>query len=198
MKQGESTQQRVHDILLALFVLVASLVFCYIFGVLFVVIFLPFFGFDFTSAMDFVPGGLIVTSLIGLAVRHAKRPYPEAWLRFARGSAYVLTVLPPVLLLAGLYLLSWYGFRATNHWPQPMMNDPKLLAPNDAAYQKIFVVMEYVEAFATAFVWVWAALLLHLRRYLTRQTGVALFCLFLTAWLLFAIEPGRRFEWWID
>ena len=158
----------------------------------------PFTGFTFTDAVDFAPVGIIVLVWSGLAVRHAVRPHPEAWIRFARRAAYVLAVLPPMVYLAALYGLAWCAFRATGHFPQPMINDPKLLARDDAAYQQMYHVVNYTEAFAGAGVWAWGALLLHLRRRLTLKDWALLVGLFVAAWLVFIVEPGRRFEWWLD
>ena len=158
----------------------------------------PFMGFTFTDAIDFGPAAVIAIALVGLAARHALRPHPEAWLRFARRAAYVLTVLPPAIYLGTLYLLAWYGSRAIGHFPQPMIDDPKNIAGHNAPYQTMYHVVDYTEAFVGALVWVWAALLLHLRRRLTGVQWAILVAVFLLSWTVFMIEPGRRFEWWLD
>lgn len=154
----------------------------------------PFTGFTFTDTLDFAPVGIIVFALSSLAVR----PYPEVWIRFARRTAYVMAVLPPMIYLAALYGAAWCAAQVLGHFPQPMIDDPGNIVPHAASFQMMRHVVAYTEAFAGAGVWSWAALILHLRRRLTVKDWALLVGLFVTAWLIFMGEPGRLFEWWLD
>ena len=146
----------------------------------------PFTSFTFTDAIDFAPVGIIVLVWSVLAVRHAIRPHPEAWIRFARSAAYFLAVLPPMVYLTALYIASYFAYRAIGHFPQALIDDAANIASHDdAAYQQMYHVVNYTKTFVGVGVWAWAALLLHLRRRLTLKDWGLLVGLFVLAWVVF-------------
>lgn len=156
----------------------------------------PFTGFTFTDAVDFGPVVVLVASFAALALRHWCKPHSLRWIATARISAFLFAALPPFLCYGALYMLALRAQVAIGHWPCLMIDDPKYIAVHNVAYQQMRHVVAYAEAFAGTFVWIWVALVVHLRRRLTRMQWVALILLFYASWLLYV--SSDLFAWWLD
>lgn len=158
----------------------------------------PFAAFTFTDAIDFVPGGMIVGTLAALALRHWRRPYPPAWARLAIILLFSFAVLTPLFLYVPLHQMAEQAALLIGHWPQVMVNDPKLMGENDAVYQNLRNRCGYAFAFVGWGLWTQIALFLHLRHSLSSRQTRAFFIFSALAWLLFFFEPGHLFAWWMD
>lgn len=158
----------------------------------------PITGFTFTDAVDFLAPGLIIASVLLIAWRHAVRPYPMRWIKFASVACFALAVATPLAPLISYYLLSYRAEAILGHWPDGTAYDPKHICAYDALYQRLYHLTHYVQAFAGWGLYTWGALMLHLRRSLTRKQLLWHIVVFIAAWMIFIYEPGGRFVWWLD
>lgn len=159
---------------------------------------LPFVGFTFTDPLDFAPVGLILLTLPAIVLRHSRRPYPLRWVRFAKYSAATLAVLTPLAPLVALYLMAHRASVLLGHWPIPMINDPKFIFPDDAAFQTLSSALTYMLAFSGWGFLAFGALLLHLRHHLLLRQKLCLLGIFLVGWLSLVAEPRHMYLWLLD
>jgi hypothetical protein len=140
---------------------------------------------------------LIITSLVAIIARHLCRPYPEWWLRCATVLAWICALLPGLAPLTMLFYASWEARKIVGHWPQWMLDDPKIVF-NDAVYDVVSDNLGFgfcVSGWAT---FTFTALMIHLTRQLPAAHLRWLLRAYAIGWLILAIEPSRRYGWWMD
>ncbi len=105
----------------------------------------------------------------------------------------------PLLAIAGINLLAWRASVKLGHWPVPWQEDPNCILPNDMLYQGLLPSVGLLFLAAITSVCVVPLLMLGIRR---RTYSVLTQCIFVLifvgGWVLFKLDPGARFTWFID
>ncbi len=105
----------------------------------------------------------------------------------------------PLAAIAGINLLAWRASVKLGHWPVPWQDDPKCILPNDMLYQVLLPSVGLLFLAAITSVCVVPLLMLGLRR---RTYSVLTQCIFVLifvgGWVLFKLDPGASFTWFID
>lgn len=104
----------------------------------------------------------------------------------------------PSLTITCLYALSWRATLFLGSWPQPSVNDPKYIAPDDPLMSLLYTSVFPLLACTFVSVFTLPALALYLRRWLHWQWLLALLLVFsLSLWLLL-VDSGARLSWFAD
>lgn len=165
-----------------------------------------FAGFTFTDVEDFLPLLSLLIGLSGiasiyrssLAIRHNASTKENPVSR----PLYLLLLLLslwPVLPTYGAFFLALELQSVQGHWPQVMVDDPKgwyeSLSPR---FDALFDLMGYLEAFSGAWMILFFVLLSVVRRRLTRVQFHLCLAFLGASLLLFVIDPGNFYTWWMD
>jgi hypothetical protein len=109
-----------------------------------------------------------------------------------------LFAFAPWLIVADLYLFSWRGLGILGYWPQPVNPDPKYLAGFDLLSNILYLNVYPLFVLAhIAFVALPIFTIFLYRKY-PRWWSLVLLVLFVTGFLVFRLDPGERFYWWLD
>ena len=108
----------------------------------------------------------------------------------------------PLSAIAGINLLAWRASVKLGHWPVPWQEDLKCILPNDMLYQVLKPSVGLLLLAAITSV-VFFPLLMLLMPGLGRRTySVPSQCIFVlifvSGWVLFKLDPGASFTWFID
>jgi hypothetical protein len=106
--------------------------------------------------------------------------------------------LAPLLTSACLYLLSWRAALLLGHWPQPSLDDPKFIAPNDALMDLLYGAVLPLLLWSMVALITFPLLTFFLRKRYTRLKIVSFVVLFVGAWLFLYLDPGARLAWFGD
>jgi hypothetical protein len=104
----------------------------------------------------------------------------------------------PILLLAELYLFSWWVMPFIGHWPEPSVDDPKFVAMGNWLADTFYF---FVEPFLLSVILAiigFPVLTWLLRRVYPRWWTIGLLCLFLLGLFLLVAEPTDRLGWYFD
>ena len=108
----------------------------------------------------------------------------------------------PLSAIAGINLLAWRASVTLGHWPVPWQEDPKCILPNDMLYQVLLssVGLLFLTAITSVlFFPLLMLLMLGLRRRTYSVVSQCIFVLiFVGGWVLFKLDPGANFIWFID
>jgi hypothetical protein len=152
----------------------------------------PFVGFSFTDATDFLPASVIVTAGIYLFI--ARAPRSERWYQRGRMVAFAIAGLYPLVFLLPVYAQSFRAMALIGKWP-PVMYDPKIIGGDDICYQILQRITDESYGYMSAMVWILGLLCISLRRHLHRQDWVWLLLLGTFASSMLFTD---RFYWWMD
>lgn len=160
-------------------------------------VFAIFFGFTFTDLPDYGPFLTLFVGLWGafvLAVSPPKRASP------ALVALMSLLALWPVVPHMGLFFLARELQRFNNGaWPQVMVDDPKnRLGHVSPQYDALFHAVNYLEAFAGAWLVLFFTLFLALRSRFSRACQYLFIALVVDSMLVFIFDPGNLYAWWLD
>ena len=84
------------------------------------------------------------------------------------------------------------------HWPEPLKDDPKFIAPGDALFDLLYCLVIPLLLWMFVGVIIFPLLTLLLRRSYSWGWIVLTIGLFVLGWLLFYLEPTGRMEWFMD
>ena len=155
-----------------------------------------FFGFNFADWQDFLPLASLIVGLAGaamLAPKRDKRAMP------ALVALMVLLSLWPLLPNCGLLFLARELQTMTGAWPQVMADDPKnWLGHATPRYDALFHVVAYLEAFSGAWMLIFPAIFLAAKPKITVGWRRVFLALFVASLVVFVIDPGNLYAWWLD
>ncbi|HET9221914.1 MAG TPA: hypothetical protein VFO07_05385 [Roseiflexaceae bacterium] len=120
------------------------------------------------------------------------------WLHRVLIAVHHSFVLAPYLLLLDLYLFSWRAMMFIGHWPEPLKDDPKFIAPGDALFDLLYCVVIPLLLWMFVGVIIFPILTMLLRRSYSWRWIALMIGLFVLGWLLFILEPTGRMEWFMD
>lgn len=154
-------------------------------------------GFDFTDWQDFAPLLTLVVGIIG-ALMIAGSPHNKA--SPALVGLMSLLSLWPVVPQMGLFWLA-HEFQRVHHgaWPQVMIDDPKnQLGHTSAHYDALFHAVNYLHAFAGAYLLLFFTLFGFLRSRFSRRCQWLFIAICVDCVLIFCFDPGNLYAWWLD
>jgi hypothetical protein len=159
-------------------------------------VFQAFEGFDFTDLEDFMPVfslALGLVAAISIGCSRKEKVSPVLMLCMA------LLSLWPLLPNMGLYFLARELKPFGVMWPQVMVDDPRnWLGHASPRYEAIHSLISYLEAFSGAWMVISLALYFAVRSKLTIRQAKTLSGLYLLTVLVFVLDPGHLYEWWLD
>lgn len=160
-------------------------------------VFLILGGFTFTDWQDFAPLLSLLVGIVGaliIAGSPSKKASP------ALVGLMSLLSLWPVVPQLGLFLLA-REFQRVHHgaWPQVMIDDPKdRLGHTSAHYDGLFHAVNYLHAFAGAYLLLFFVLFALLRPRFSRRCMGLFIALCVDSMLIFLFDPGHLIAWWLD
>jgi len=109
-----------------------------------------------------------------------------------------LLAFSPLLIVVALYAASWRAEGLIGHWPQPMVDDPWYVIPDDGLYRFLLLsIFPLLYCVLGAIVSLPALTLVLWRRYPLLWT-VFLAVIFVGGLLLIKSDPEQRFIWLMD
>jgi hypothetical protein len=129
------------------------------------------------------------------ATDHMREP---RWLHRVLIAVHHSFVLAPYLLLLDLYVFSWRAMAFIGHWPEPLRDDPKFIAPGDALLDLLYRLVIPLLLWMFVGVVIFPILTVLLRRSYSWRWVALIVGLFVLGWLLFILEPTGRIEWYMD
>ena len=159
-------------------------------------IFQVFGGFDFTDPEDFAPlltlgiGLICAASIVRFSPKKASVPLI---------CSLLILTLWPILPNFGLYFMARELQSVRGTWPQVMIDDPKnAYGYISSQYDALYHVVNYLEAFSGAWMIIFVALYFATKSRLSRaQQRLCLGSMAFTL-LLFLIDFGNLYAWWLD
>ncbi len=155
-----------------------------------------FSGFDFTNWQDFLPLVSLAVGVCGAAMLVRARDK-----RATSGLVALMLFLSlwPLLPNLGLLFLAREVQHLAGSWPQVMVDDPKNWYGHASPfYDGLFHVIVYLEAFSGAWMIAFVAIFFAAKPKFTVVWRRVFVGLTLSSLLVFLIDPGNLFAWWLD
>ena len=84
------------------------------------------------------------------------------------------------------------------HWPEPLKDDPKFIAPGDALLDLLYCLVVPLLLWMFIGLFIFPILTVLLRRNYSGRWLALVIGLFVLGWLLFIFEPTDRMGWYMD
>ncbi len=108
----------------------------------------------------------------------------------------------PLSAIAAINLLAWRASVKLGHWPVPGQDDPECILPNDMLYQVLLPSVGLLFLAAITSVHLFPLLMMLMVGLRRRTYSVLAQCIFVLifvgGWVLFRLDPGASFTWFID
>ena len=141
---------------------------------------------------------LMLTTPLYIMWQRFRQLNSDVWVRFVARALYICAIAGPLVPLTVLYVASWRASVVLGHWPLCMTDDPKFICDGDALYEQICSYVTCAKAFAGWSIISFVLLFLLLLNQVPKRRLLLMATTFLVAWLVFFMEPGWRFAWWLD
>lgn len=159
-------------------------------------LFLVFTGFTFTDLQDFAPLFSLVIGLMGAGIIWNSPPKKAS---LALIFLMCLLSLWPILPNIGLYFMAHQIQSIQGTWPQVMVDDPKnWYGHATPQFDVLFNLVGYLEAFSGAWMVVFFTLLYGARSRFTSVQWRLFVGLVIIMILIFLLDPGHLYAWWLD
>lgn len=134
----------------------------------------------------------------------AKAVFKDEWffnflrLPFLQRILWLLTLLPPLLLLIALRAMQWRASVLIGYWPQPMADDPKWIGQSDRLYQGLFDLTLFASGLAGWSILPWIVCLILMKDVYSRQQYETVIWCYLSIWIINLWASGDSVAWFMD
>lgn len=155
-----------------------------------------FTGFTFTDVEDFTP---ILSLVIGVFGVFLIRRSPTSKATLPLISLLLVLSLWPLLPNFGLFFMARELQSVHGSWPQVMVDDPKNLYGHVSPhFDKLFHVVNYLEAFSGAWMAIFIALFFAAKPRLSPSQYRLCSGLMILSLFTVIVDPGNLYAWWMD
>jgi hypothetical protein len=112
--------------------------------------------------------------------------------------AHLMLAFAPLVAFGMLYALSWRGESLIGHWPHTWVDDPHFIGQGDSLYGVIEGVFGWVFLAACIGCPVFFALTAVLSYKRASLWPLMLWLIYAAGWILFMINFGDRWSWFVD
>lgn len=109
-----------------------------------------------------------------------------------------LTVVPIATVLVSIYSLANRAKSIIGYGPQPMVDDPRLIARGHEDFAQLYDLVGEIYSYAGLAMMTWPVLMLALWRLYTRDQKYALLLAYMAMGLLLRFDPNGCMLWYMD